>query len=218
MRNNSTTFLDQSPSPFLPPSRTSVIQSLSHPSPLLSFSPASREMDIIQKIVHVPSILEDPWIVGIRGWRGGQRVAGGAFSTVRAQEAITLDACRPPLLLSLRGTSCRVAKYRIPPALSPPCRCLGGEESRPPPLRLSRRKLKPSLRSPGLKAVIMRGIGLNIFSSLFFSARGERRGRENFFFSCVSRLYFRRGIYNDFFNSEKESLEKVALYNVLEGG
>lgn len=145
-------------------------------------------------------------------------VAGGAFSTVRAQEAITLDACRPPLLLSLRGTSCRVAKYRIPPALSPPCRCLGGEESRPPPaLRLSRRKLKPSLRSPGLKAVIMRGIGLNIFSSLFFSARGERRGRENFFFSCVSRLYFRRGIY-DFFDSEKESLEKVALYNVLEGG
>lgn len=133
MRNNSTTFLDQSPSPFLPPSRTSVIQSLSHPSPLLSFSPASREMDIIQKIVHVPSILEDPWIVGIRGWRGGQRVAGGAFSTVRAQEAITLDACRPPLYHRSGGPPAALLNTASPPPYLHPVGVSEERRAAPPP-------------------------------------------------------------------------------------
>lgn len=195
MRNNSTTFLDQSPSPFLPPSRTSVIQSLSHPSPLLSFSPASREMDIIQKIVHVPSILEDPWIVGIRGWRGGQRVAGGAFSTVRAQEAITLDACRPPLLLSLRGTSCRVAKYRIPPALSPPCRCLGGEESRPPPPPSQPPKTKTLPSIPRIKSCDYAWHRFKyILLSLFFRSRGKKRKGEFLLLLCVKIVFSKRNI------------------------
>lgn len=47
---------------------------------------------------------------------GEEGVAGGAFSTVRAQEAITLDACRPPLYRS-RGPPAALLNTASP---SPP--------------------------------------------------------------------------------------------------
>lgn len=128
-------------------------------------------------------------------------VAGGAFSTVRAQEAITLDACRPPLLLSLRGTSCRVAKYRIPPALSPPCRCLGGEESRPPPPPSQPPKTKTLPSIPRIKSCDYAWHRFKyILLSLFFRSRGKKRKenldwKEGFLLLlCVKIVFSKRNI------------------------
>lgn len=63
--------------------------------------------------MHVASILEGR-VVGIRGGGGG--VAGGAFSTVRARQAITLDACRPPLFsYRSRGPPAALLNTASPP-------------------------------------------------------------------------------------------------------
>lgn len=62
--------------------------------------------------MHVASILEGR-VVGIRGGGG---VAGGAFSTVRARQAITLDACRPPLFsYRSRGPPAALLNTASPP-------------------------------------------------------------------------------------------------------
>lgn len=96
--------------PFLLPDRTSVIQAYRLAPSSLPLARESR--DIIEKMVHVASILEGR-VVGIRGGGG---VAGGAFSTVRARQAITLDACRPPLFsYRSRGPPAALLNTASPP-------------------------------------------------------------------------------------------------------